>query len=297
MNGRRPSAFALIVGAMKSGTTSLFELLAQHPEIAACKEKEPSYFNQENAPEAGWEEYLSLWDWDPDRHTIALEGSTSYAKAPWEEGVPKRIHRATANADFRFIYMMRDPIRRMESQVRHGLYAGWGKSLDEGLEPYVVDFTRYAMQADRFMEHFPRDSILLLTLEELESDPDAVLHRTCAFLGVSPDWRFVGQHEPRNKGNLYQLPNSVAWLARSGLARTAVDRLPSELRHRLRQAVGRLGDNREHALQRWQFTDTEKVEVLAQLRNDLRRLRDVYGVDVNRHWSVESTLPVAKVRG
>jgi hypothetical protein len=33
-----------LIGAMKSGTTTLHELLAQHPEIAMCDPKEPCYF-------------------------------------------------------------------------------------------------------------------------------------------------------------------------------------------------------------------------------------------------------------
>lgn len=291
MNRYRPKSFALIIGAMKSGTTTLFELLGQHPEIAACKRKEPSYFNREDAPDVGWEEYQGLWNWDPDRHKIALEGSTSYAKAGWDTGVPERIRRASAKARFRFIYMMRDPIPRMESQVRHGLHAGWGKSLDEGVEKYVVDFTRYAMQVDQYMEHFPRESMLLLTLEELASDPDEVLRRTCTFLGVSPDRAFVGQHEPRNKGTFYQAPSAMTWLANRDLARSVLDLLPSALRRRLRDAVGRFGRGRHDALPRWQFTDGEKAEILQRLSSDLRRLRDVYDIDVARHWSVESSLP------
>ena len=36
--------YILIIGAMKCGTTTLFDLLAQHPQIAPCKPKEPGFF-------------------------------------------------------------------------------------------------------------------------------------------------------------------------------------------------------------------------------------------------------------
>ena len=39
-----PDNFSIIIGAMKSGTTSLFEVLAQHPEICGAKKKEIDYF-------------------------------------------------------------------------------------------------------------------------------------------------------------------------------------------------------------------------------------------------------------
>lgn len=36
--------FAIIIGSMKSCTTYLFSLLAQHPEISVCNIKEPEFF-------------------------------------------------------------------------------------------------------------------------------------------------------------------------------------------------------------------------------------------------------------
>lgn len=36
--------FAVIIGCMKCGTTSLFYYLSQHPQIAACNPKEPNFF-------------------------------------------------------------------------------------------------------------------------------------------------------------------------------------------------------------------------------------------------------------
>ncbi len=78
---RPPTRFGLIIGAMKSGTTSLFELLAQHPQISASAEKEPSFFNRDSDDDE-WRRYTDLWRWDPSRHLIALEASTSYSKSP-----------------------------------------------------------------------------------------------------------------------------------------------------------------------------------------------------------------------
>lgn len=289
MSERRPTEFALIVGAMKSGTTSLFELLCQHPEIAGCSRKEPSYFSREEAPREGWNEYLEMWDWDPGRHRIALEASTSYAKAPWVEGVPERIA-ATSGASFRFLYIMRDPVERMASQIRHSLFEGWGQSLDEGLADAVLDFSRYAMQIDRYTRAFPRDSILLLTLEDLRHEPDDVLRRACDFLGVSPGWTFEGQNEARNRGDFYQVPEVVAWLARRRPVQAVVETLPSPVHRGLRRAVSTLGSDRSDSLGRWKLNQEERDEVLQRLSGDLRRLRDVYGVDVERRWSLPPSL-------
>lgn len=72
--------FCIILGAMKAGTTSLFNYLAQHPEISPCSTKEPFYFSHHYHKNPN--KYLSLWpkqDWE---HKVLLEGSTSYTKYP-----------------------------------------------------------------------------------------------------------------------------------------------------------------------------------------------------------------------
>ena len=49
--------FALIIGAMKSGTTSLFYYLTEHPEIAEAKDKEPHFFADDDKFAKGMDNY------------------------------------------------------------------------------------------------------------------------------------------------------------------------------------------------------------------------------------------------
>ena len=75
--------YCLLIGAMKSGTTALYERLCQHPAIARCTEKEPNYFSNPEHYSRGIDWYQALWrDWDDDVHRWALEASTSYSKLP-----------------------------------------------------------------------------------------------------------------------------------------------------------------------------------------------------------------------
>jgi hypothetical protein len=55
----RPNLF--IVGAMRSGTTSLHAYLGLHPEIFMSVPKEPSYFVKEMNLAKGQEWYLGLF--------------------------------------------------------------------------------------------------------------------------------------------------------------------------------------------------------------------------------------------
>jgi hypothetical protein len=65
---------------MKCGTTSLFNHLADHPEVAPCRTKEPNYFSGDAFNADDPNAYFALWDWDPSRHKIAIEASNAYAK-------------------------------------------------------------------------------------------------------------------------------------------------------------------------------------------------------------------------
>ena len=79
-----PTRFLIIIGAMKSGTTTLFRLLAQHPQIARPSEKEPHFFSRAERFENGLSHYQNLWKWRPGFHKVALEASTGYTKFPFD---------------------------------------------------------------------------------------------------------------------------------------------------------------------------------------------------------------------
>lgn len=109
--------YIFIVGSMKSGTTSLFSYLEQHPQIAASRDKEPCFFSRSDIFAKGYNWYESLWDWNPASHKIAMEGSTSYTRIPTYSNAAEEIQRfqSRTNSSIKFIYIVRHPIERIES--------------------------------------------------------------------------------------------------------------------------------------------------------------------------------------
>jgi hypothetical protein len=115
----KPNLF--IIGAMKSGTTYLWNLLSSHPSIFMCRPKEPSYFVEPGQlqklsygiwRQGYWkseEAYLKLFR-SAGIATILGEASSYYLHLPFASGVPERI--CQFNPDARLIYLMRDPIER-----------------------------------------------------------------------------------------------------------------------------------------------------------------------------------------
>jgi len=183
--GRR-EVFGIIIGCSKCGTTSLYEYLTQHPEIASCREKEPRFFVEDERWEKGMGWYRSLWD--EDAGPVLMEATTLYTWVPIVPNAAKRI--AQVDGNFRFIYIMRDPVERAESHLAYGATRGYPQPDDPTENEVVMSVSKYARQLEEYRERFGRDKIYTLTLESLRSNPQEELRSVCSFLGVDDEYEF-----------------------------------------------------------------------------------------------------------
>ena len=286
-SNNKPDRFAFIIGAMKSGTTSLFDILGQHPQVCPSKKKEPGYFTKDSNDHSH-KSYLSLWDWQNNKHSIALESTVAYTNEPYITGVPNRIHNAGLGK-YRFIYILRDPLTRIESQVRHSLFAGWGKPLDKGLPEDAIYFSSYAMQLDKYLEFFSREDIFLITLEEFKNNPHKVLFRICQFLEIDKDFKFKYVTTRRNSGEFFNASAGIMHLTQGHFGQFLAQKvLPKAVKNFLRNLITHLnkGKNKKSNLGRWQLTSGERRIILNRLEGDLQRLQDEFGVDIHKHWHI-----------
>lgn len=182
---RRPNLF--IIGAMKSGTTTLHEYLDSHPQIAMSRIKEPGFFVEELTLRQGEDWYLSLFEQD-ERFRYRGESSTHYTKLPIYQGVAERLSLFSPNA--RLIYIMRNPIERLVSHywhnVRDPLYGRERRALLKAVRkrPDYLAFSDYAMQLEPYIELFGRDALYPLTFEALIQNPQRELDQLYAWLGL-----------------------------------------------------------------------------------------------------------------
>ena len=181
----RPNLF--IVGAMKSGTTSLHYYLDAHPDIFMSQEKEPGFFVREfwrDKPEAT---YLSLFQAGAGRRYRG-ESSTHYAKLPTYPGVPARIR--AYSPDAKLIYIMRHPVERTISHYWHAVrdvhLSRENRSVVHAIraDNAYTAYSDYAMQLQAYLEVFPRSALYCLTLEALLADPHRELARIFGWLGL-----------------------------------------------------------------------------------------------------------------
>lgn len=280
--------FALIIGAMKCGTTSLFAYLAQHPQISACSDKEPCFFSQESNWSKGVDWYQKLWDWDFIRHKIALEASTSYTRIPTYLNAAEKI--STIDANFKFIYVIRNPIDRIESHYTYKQSIRQAKelltqniSLTRGIEidRDLIITSQYARQLEEYYKRFSTDSILILYFDDLKAKPLKILKEICHFLEIDPDYKFqeIDTIHNENKGRIV---NDPLWrlLKRLEPLRPLAKLVSNKQKQRLHCLFGRPLEGN------FKLTPEQRNFVLNELQEDLRKLSSGYGVDISR-WRLE----------
>lgn len=179
----------LIIGAAKSGTTTLATYLRKHPECFIPEEKEPNFFGIDEKYEQGLGYYASLFE-PATESQVCGEASTDYAKWPRYPHAAERI--AKHLPDVKLIYIMRRPVDRAYSYYVHRHRAG----VNETFEEYIartneaIDGSEYMMQIERYLNFFPKDKFLFLLSDDLKEAPYEVLKEICQFIGIGDSFDF-----------------------------------------------------------------------------------------------------------
>ncbi len=196
----------MLCGVVKGGTTSLFSILSQHPQLHMSVVKEPNYFNLNYHQGLHW--YRAHFPMKRSAQPVG-EGSVTYFTAP---EVPPRI-KATLGTDLRFIVLMRHPIKRAFSQYqmeqrRHPARKlsfaerveaelDWLKEHPMTVEDYQevvpeygsLKYVRrglYLTFIQYWLRYFDRDQFLFLRSEDFFQNPDQVVTQVSEYLGVEP---------------------------------------------------------------------------------------------------------------
>ncbi|HET7579910.1 MAG TPA: sulfotransferase domain-containing protein [Bacillales bacterium] len=194
----------LIMGAMKSGTTSLYKYLCQHPDVIPAKEKELQFFSKKFNKGLPW--YKSQFPLlsNSDQSKITGEGDPYYMFHPHG---PRRIYETLPHV--KLMVLLRNPTDRAFSHynyIRRRVKMPFDKALQAELkhiekekqkmledEHYISAFYRdysflsrgkYIEQLEAMEKYFDRNQILVLISEELFEDPQKVMSRVFPFLNI-----------------------------------------------------------------------------------------------------------------
>jgi hypothetical protein len=250
----------LLVGAAKSGTTSLYHYLQQHPEIYMSPIKEPLFFafvgregldiestKTQDVPITRLKDYQALFADVVDEKAIG-EASTGYFHSSRAaENIRRHI------PDVKLIAVLRDPVERAYSTYLMAVRAGI-ESLDvaEAFQASVRDphvpltgrFERrylrvgfYYTHLKRYYDRFSPEQIRVSLYEDFKSDPVGLMKGIFEFLDV--DRAFVPDTSQRH--NISLAPRNRAWhrfLTESNIIKKALKPfIPSGWRENLVQSL------------------------------------------------------------
>ena len=177
----------LIIGAMKGGTTSLYEYLRAHPQVFMPQLKEVDFFTEELNWKRGRSWYERQFAPATDSHVALGEASTSYTKFPRYRGAPEKI--AEWLPGVQLVYVVRDPVQRIRSHYQHNVTLGEEKDAIEVAvknNPAYLDYSRYALQIDQYLEHFDPSKMLVILSEDLRSDRQRTVESVLRHIGADP---------------------------------------------------------------------------------------------------------------
>ncbi|NEP79125.1 MAG: sulfotransferase [Okeania sp. SIO3C4] len=297
----------LLIGAAKSGTSSLYYYLKQHPQIympASRDQKEPDFFTLEGeskeriGPNGTFvmkngitdiESYQELFAEVTDEIAIG-EASTSYI---YSEKAPQRIHNHIPNA--KIIAILRDPAERAFS---HFLF-----SLSNGREP-EPDFKKtleqedwrvennwnfqwhhkrrgfYYLQLKRYFDLFPPSQIKVCLYEDIRKDPIALTQDIFKFLGVDDTFvlNVAKVHNPTNVpknqtlNTLLNRPNPIK------------DSLKLFMPMGIRKKIA--GVLKKKNLGKPKLSPKIRKQLILEYQEDILKLQDLIGRDLSKWLEV-----------
>lgn len=189
----------ICLGAQKAGTTTLHDILKQHPEIYLPDRKEAHFFDQPERYQKGMEwwinEFFSSYNKEPIMGVITPE-YLYYSE------VPKRILN-NLGSDIKFIIILRHPVDRAYSHYLMSKRRGFENlSFEKSIEMEAarleqnefnrnhfsyIDRGHYAIQIERYTDLYPTKNILFLSFEHnIKINLEDTLQRIQIFLGVTP---------------------------------------------------------------------------------------------------------------
>jgi hypothetical protein len=194
------------IGVKKAGTTWWYRLIDGHPRVYSRHwQKERNFFAPFGARpfgEADVAAYAELF-YRP-RGGLAGEWTPRYICDFW---VPELLKQAAPNV--KLLVLLRDPVPRYVSGVRHSINVG-GIPLRLALRDEYYR-GRYTEQLTTYLEHFDRSQLLVQVYEQCIADPVGELRRTFEFLGIEPGYAGVdpGVRYNASVGKQYVAPEHV----------------------------------------------------------------------------------------
>lgn len=265
----------LIIGVMKSGSTTLHRWLSEHPDVWFPRKKEPGFFSHDRNWDRGLDWYRELFSAIPPGRKTG-EASMAYTKPPTAEVSARRI--AHTLPSVKMVAILREPVERIRSHYRHEIQMGREnrpllKALRDPKTQYLAQ-SHYHRVLAPYLQLFTSDQLLIIRIDDLIADDEATWHAVLDHFELERRPRPVGAYnvtasKPRSSKTFRRLSDR-------GLVRR-LDLVPRRIRRAMRPWF--LADPDDPSYQRQ--LEGSKVpipgELLTSMWRDVGRLEGVLG--------------------
>jgi Sulfotransferase family len=272
----------VVIGAMKAGTVSLGHYLDEHPDVFLArsgKMGEPNFFVAEQNWPRGRDWYESLFDGAGTAAAIG-ECSPSYTWAHTYRGIPERMAQVVPQA--RLVYVVRDPIARMQSMYMHQVSAGRERRRAEValLDDRYLGPSRYGFQLAAFLDHFDRSQVLVIASEVLRDSPREALSAVFEHIAVDPAAADLDRRHRDHRSMDKPVPrlHDLTWLPRREV------KLNPRWRPDQRTGLARRLTTRSARADDSAISRELRDRLAERLDADLRRFEHLLGHQVPSHW-------------
>lgn len=266
------SNLVIIIGAMKSGTTSLFKFMSQHPDIISTKRTETHFFSKQF--EKGLDFYNSLWpDVDPENR-LYLEATPGYYKSHLHDDIPQKIYESYPKA--RLLFILRNPLNRLESNYRQYINdSGNKEGINNHLPEDLVQSSMYFYQVEKFLKYFTKDQIQIIKTSDLNRNPQDTLNKVCDYLNISThnfkDLTVKYGDSRVTNTNIYQNLRKFKFL------KSLVKNIPQGFKYSI---IRNLSREERISNDLWKLNDTNREKLLTQFQEDNKGLIREFNIDL-----------------
>jgi len=269
-------------GVQKSGTTYLYELLQQYPEIKFSRRKEMHFFTRKINEEKLYNKFLKHFK-NKKEGDILADFTPEYL--PKFETI-KKIHKTFKN-NVKFIIILRNPVNRAYSHFLMKYTKGKERrSFQECIESEINDSTsyltylgrgKYYNQLKNLEKYYNKESFHIMIFEKLINEPEKYIDEILKFMQIKTKVKLITKVKINKRET-----KKVSILGKIFFAIPL--RYRSKFRFITKKWKGTLF-NKNMDTSKIEFSDLLKVKMKEFYKEDINNLKKYYKLDLKK-WEI-----------
>ncbi|WP_034060365.1 sulfotransferase domain-containing protein [Lacinutrix jangbogonensis] len=275
--------FCLIIGTKKGATSSLYEYIRQHPKVAGGFKKEPNFFGNIKNWKKGLQWYQKQFvEYVAEQHDYGIDATTDYTQDGFIN-IPKRIKESNINV--KFIYVVRDPFKKIESQTHQFLTDRDSiRPITECLDTRIIESAKYYKQVAKYLKFFDKKDFLFVDFERLRTDSKLVMKEINSFLELT-DFQYDTSYLHNDKKSAIGQSFKSYRLLREFLRKLNITPLiPQIAKDKVRLGLGKYG-GKKISEEDYKLTIEQKLVLKEELLLDAIKLEEEFGFNT-RLWEI-----------